>query len=89
LPLFSRGSNLLFVVIKMPPELNYYIILTLVILSGCLMIAGPHFPDSDVSQQINNEAFLALTILGILIIIPASVWMFKIFKATTWSDFFI
>ncbi len=70
----------------MQTEYYYYFFLSIIILTGILMIAGPHFPNSSVSQQTNNDAFLALTIVGVLITVPFSIWMFKIFKKTTWVD---
>ena len=70
----------------MLPELRYYAFLTLIILIGVLIISSPHFPNSSVSQENNNSAFLALTIIGTLIVLPALIWMGKIFKVTTFRD---
>jgi hypothetical protein len=70
----------------MQSEYYYYIILSILILTGVLMIAGPHFPDSDVSEGKNKDAFIALTVLGVFIIVPLMYWMIKIFKVNTWKD---
>jgi hypothetical protein len=67
-------------------EYYYYIFILLIITIGMIMIASPHFPNSEVSEQNNKDAFIALTTIGTLVIIPFAIWGFKIFKATTYSD---
>lgn len=67
-------------------EIRYYIVLFLIILIGVFMIAAPHFPESAVNQYKNNDAFLAITVLGIFVILPPLIWMILIFKQTTYRD---
>ena len=67
-------------------EYNYYIILSIIIFSCIIMISAPHFPNSEVSEIKNKDAFLSLTIIGVLILIPFLYWAFKIFQTTTFRD---
>jgi len=41
----------------------------LVLVVGILLVAAPHFPASQVSEQSNNYAFLALTVIGALVLV--------------------
>jgi uncharacterized membrane protein len=71
---------------KLSPEAKHYIVLSLIILCGVIMIASPHFPNSQASEQKNNNAFLALTVIGVFVIIPPLIWIFIIFRNTTYQD---
>jgi hypothetical protein len=70
----------------MSPELKYYFILTLFIAICAVIIAAPHFPNSDVSQEKNNAAFISMTVIGSVFILPALVWLLMIFKANILKD---
>jgi hypothetical protein len=71
----------------MNPELYYYLVLFFFIAIGAVIIAAPHFPGSEVSKEKNNDAFIAMTVVGTIIILPFLYWMIMIFIKTTWSDF--
>ena len=70
----------------MHAEVQYYIVLSIFILIGTVMIAAPFFPNSEVSEQNNKSAFLSLIIIGVIIILPSLIWIYKIFKKTTLAD---
>ncbi len=44
-------------------------IVFLMLVIGILLVASPHFPDSEVSQTKNNDAFLGFTIVGAIFIV--------------------
>lgn len=54
---------------------SVYIGLLLFIALCCIMIASPHFPNSEVSEEKNNDAFLALTAIGSILVIIALIYI--------------
>lgn len=54
----------------------------LFILIGSLIISSPHFPNSEVSEQKNNDGFLALTIIGAILMLIGLYIGIKIFNGT-------